>query len=278
MDGTCLGCRTETKLFASSGKRAKWCSKPCRIKHKERTPMTAEQKAQARERQRAIRVVVTGTCLRCNTAFARTTSKGGVRYGKYCSQTCNIRHRMEAGGNVGAQFKPLTQAEVQARAYRASLVEPEVRALRRIANWRPGLMHTVKPCRDCGAKAAGIGELKRRCTRCKIRKRERVRAKAHSLKRICKARRRALERGLHADRIDPIKVFDRDKWRCHMCGIKTPKELRGSYDDKAPELDHVVPLAAGGTHTWGNVRCSCRRCNRIKADKPFGQLGMNWAA
>jgi 5-methylcytosine-specific restriction endonuclease McrA len=281
-DGVCIGCGVETKVFASSGKRAKWCSRPCRIRNKERSPKTQEQRSRYNERKRAIRLVVSGTCLRCGNGFSRTTCRGGVRYGKYCSQACNVRHRMETGGNVGCQFKPLPEEEVQARAEanatRARLVTPEVKALRRIANWRPGLMRTVRPCRDCRVKTAGVGERKRRCLGCRSLKAEKGRAKAKSLKRIYKSRRRAIERGAHADRIDPIKVFDRDKWLCHLCGTKTPKHLRGSYDDKAPELDHVVPLACGGTHTWGNVKCSCRKCNRIKADKPLGQLAMDWAA
>jgi 5-methylcytosine-specific restriction endonuclease McrA len=59
-------------------------------------------------------------------------------------------------------------------------------------------------------------------------------------------------------------VLDRDGWRCQMCGVKTPKRLRGTFDDRAPELDHRVPMAMGGGHVWDNVQCSCRRCNAAK--------------
>jgi 5-methylcytosine-specific restriction endonuclease McrA len=37
-------------------------------------------------------------------------------------------------------------------------------------------------------------------------------------------------------------------------------------------LDHIVPLAKGGTHTWNNVQCTCRRCNAGKAAKVIGQM------
>lgn len=80
------------------------------------------------------------------------------------------------------------------------------------------------------------------------------------------------------DRIDPIKVFERDRWRCHICQKKTKRELRGSASKLAPELDHVLPIARGGSHTWGNVACSCRGCNRSKGSTPFGQLGLGFAA
>ena len=72
-------------------------------------------------------------------------------------------------------------------------------------------------------------------------------------------------KGIPNDRIveevDPLMVLARDRWRCQVCGIDTPPHLRGSFADNAPELDHIVPRAAGGEHSYKNTRCSCRRCN-----------------
>lgn len=83
--------------------------------------------------------------------------------------------------------------------------------------------------------------------------------------RVNKARRRARIKGAdQRDAIDPIEVCKRDGWRCQRCGAKTPKKLRGTIDDRAPEMDHVIPLALGGNHTWDNVQCLCRKCNREK--------------
>ena len=43
---------------------------------------------------------------------------------------------------------------------------------------------------------------------------------------------------------------------CHYCQRKfAPKELT---------MDHVVPLARGGTSTEGNIVPACRECNRDK--------------
>jgi 5-methylcytosine-specific restriction endonuclease McrA len=52
---------------------------------------------------------------------------------------------------------------------------------------------------------------------------------------------------------------------CHYCRKKfAPKELT---------LDHVVPLARGGTSTPGNVVPACRACNtEKKLDTPVDQL------
>jgi hypothetical protein len=45
---------------------------------------------------------------------------------------------------------------------------------------------------------------------------------------------------------------------CPLCGIAMTSKL-GQPNSK--HLDHVVPLAIGGTHTHGNVRIVCRTCN-----------------
>ena len=130
----------------------------------------------------------------------------------------------------------------------------------------------------------GIGERSRKCGGCSAaarragRKQWRRTANGKAKRRAEKSSRRAVERGVTADLIDPIRVFERDGWRCHLCGCKTPRALRGTYEDSAPELDHVIPLAANGTHTWGNVACACRRCNMKKGAKPIGQLLMSFAA
>jgi len=43
---------------------------------------------------------------------------------------------------------------------------------------------------------------------------------------------------------------------CHYCEKKfAPKDLT---------MDHVVPLARGGTSTQGNIVPACRECNRDK--------------
>lgn len=84
--------------------------------------------------------------------------------------------------------------------------------------------------------------------------------------------RRHRKRGVQCEVVDPFKVFDRDGWKCQLCGVLTPKSLRGSYHDRAPELDHILPLAAGGAHTYANTQCSCRKCNRKKWMTPLGQL------
>lgn len=66
-------------------------------------------------------------------------------------------------------------------------------------------------------------------------------------------------------------VFNRDRGVCYLCGGKcNPKDyvIRGGVfiaGDMYPSIDHVVPLVAGGRHSWNNVRLAHRLCNSIKS-------------
>ncbi len=77
-------------------------------------------------------------------------------------------------------------------------------------------------------------------------------------------RRRAKKYGGVFCSFDKKIVFDRDGWRCRACWIATPPERQGLKTHDAPELDHVVPLSAGGDHSIENTQCLCRSCNSIK--------------
>lgn len=43
---------------------------------------------------------------------------------------------------------------------------------------------------------------------------------------------------------------------CHYCGVK--------FSAKELTMDHIVPLARGGTSTQGNIVPACRSCNAAK--------------
>lgn len=52
---------------------------------------------------------------------------------------------------------------------------------------------------------------------------------------------------------------------CHYCNQKfSPKELT---------LDHIVPIARGGSSTKSNIVAACRACNQAKhLDTPVDQI------
>lgn len=46
--------------------------------------------------------------------------------------------------------------------------------------------------------------------------------------------------------------------QCQICRVQL---IAAPYQPASKELDHIVPLNVGGTHTIGNVRIICRSCN-----------------
>lgn len=60
-------------------------------------------------------------------------------------------------------------------------------------------------------------------------------------------------------RVPPVarrEVLRRDSHTCQYCG--STKKLT---------LDHVIPRAKGGTHTWENVVIACETCNHRKGNR-----------
>ncbi len=58
-------------------------------------------------------------------------------------------------------------------------------------------------------------------------------------------------------RLSRREVFARDRHTCQYCGL--------SKTDLT--LDHVVPRARGGGHSWENLVSACRACNHRKAGR-----------
>ena len=59
------------------------------------------------------------------------------------------------------------------------------------------------------------------------------------------------------------KVAKRDKNVCQLCGKKVNWKAHHNANDY-PSIDHVIPLASGGLHEWGNVQLAHRGCNTVK--------------
>ena len=107
----------------------------------------------------------------------------------------------------------------------------------------------------------------------KALKEARRKAKQSPSRKADKKRRKAMARGaLGGEAVDVTKVFERDGYRCGICGRKTLQSKRGTCHPRAPELDHIVAIALGGSHTYANVQCACRECNGAKGASALGQL------
>lgn len=87
---------------------------------------------------------------------------------------------------------------------------------------------------------------------------------------IVRHRRRARLRGVPADNVTLTDLMISQDFLCHLCGSALDPECRHP-DPMCPSLDHIVPLARGGTGLRENLAAAHLRCNVIKgAALPLG--------
>jgi HNH endonuclease len=66
-------------------------------------------------------------------------------------------------------------------------------------------------------------------------------------------------------------VVERENFICHLCGSKTSLDLKSPW---RLSLDHVLPIAKGGSNTVGNVLPAHRRCNQSRLDMTLEEFDL----
>lgn len=278
------------ELFLPYQKRSVVCSQDCRLVH---VANNSRAKWQTKDYPEI-------NCRICNTAF-----KPRQRNSKYCSRKCSSnkpKYRIVICIQCKDEIKRFSHRSRDAGLCCSrecgfkwqAFIKSEIRALRRIAeNNKPkpivdahvvGEIMAVKQiarrarasrlCKHCGeivySKYVSVHPTCRK-EYVSFKKEQYKQTDSYKqTKKAAKSRRKALERGARfADPIKPDFILERDKYRCYICGIKTPKNLRGTCEDNAPEIDHIIPLSKGGLHVESNLRCACRKCNGAKSDSVY---------
>lgn len=196
---------------------------------------------------------------------------------KYCSRRCGRLQRLASNPElVSAERERGRAAEKERKqsdpdrllmAARRELLK----TLRVLKSAKEAAEKAARVCVVCGCAISEVGGRRKYCGAQCYNKSE----VTQSVRRRSAAAHRGAKRGASAQRIDPIVVFESAGWRCQICLRSTPRSLRGTTSKRAPELDHIRPLSKGGTHTWDNVQCACRECNRWKSNKVvLGQAGL----
>lgn len=169
------------------------------------------------------------TCRKCGIEFRPKNS----RYTQYCSRACSF-------ADISAWF-------------RASAAKSDRSKV------------SFNKCLSCGKTYTKTTKTQRACADCTTL------LIGRDVRRMRRANKyhvtRAKRAGVHFEYFDQRVIFERDNWTCRICGVATPIEKRGTYDDDAPELDHIVAISSGGPHTIANSQCACRRCNRHKSNR-----------
>lgn len=218
-------------------------------------------------------------CVSCGATFPHV-QKGRGRKPRFCSERCR-GDRAKASRKAYLERRNLGVRKNKVPKRAPVMVDITCEQCKKKAAvekvWQGNRFCSVK-CRDdyhwALRKAQPVGI--RNCGACG----EPFNAKSvnhHYCSEACKYRvwypkKRAMRRARVVGNVDPLRVFDRDGWVCQLCGLPAPRRLRGTTDPKAPELDHILPLAMGGKHTYENTQCAHRSCNMAKGAKPQGQL------
>jgi hypothetical protein len=291
------GCGASLKVFASSGRTAKSCAdQKCRTREKPRkkaapkkqrprlrcvdcgAPIWAKsQRCKACYEGRRARPAEERECKGCGKIFKRNPKKGDAA--RYCSRACAFSHsktwrrkRERLPPRSRVWFRHCARCESPFVARRSEVVMCSKQCTFAASKEKRDRERAPKPPKPMALRC---------CLRCGVEFASQ-RAKRYCSKRCARYIRRKMEKALRrargrvvAERVSPRRVFERDGWRCQICGKATPSERRGSTRSNAPELDHRVPLSKGGAHTYANTQCACRACNGVKGNKTeAGQIAL----
>lgn len=228
-----MECRLCRGIFFAISNAAMFCSGRCKTKdwrsrNKERVAGYRRAARSSRPKhQKKVCSVYFNECHICSKLWASSRSS------MHCSVDCVM-----AAKRIEASQRDEKRHRMVARIVRCSQCD---------ASYCP--LYGCKPGRNAVCTA---------CAPDKKRADKRKYGKNHTA--------RARRYGVHYECFDITEVLARDGWICQICGIPTPQRLRGTCEPDAPELDHIVALAAGGAHTRDNTQCACRRCNGLKGD------------
>lgn len=236
-EGMCVICGR-----ALTSRQRVTCSKPCRTTRL----MASDAYRRAQLKRHTVR-----PCIVCGEDFA---SKHGEA--RFCPP-CNRCRRTRV-----AKPKPIRSARRRAAQ----------RRLKRAARGSSGRhVWTAGTCPVCAVPFVTNQPATVVCSpRCAKARSRRAQRQRHG--RIDIARKRARHFGVKYEPISRHRVFERDAYRCGLCGGQTDPTHRVPHSS-APTLDHVVPMSRGGSHTYDNVQCAHFECNWQKGadvvDEPF---------
>ncbi len=65
------------------------------------------------------------------------------------------------------------------------------------------------------------------------------------------------------------KIIARDEPPCHICGGAIDYQADDHLSPASFTIDHIVPLARGGSDTLSNLAAAHRGCNQSRYTKPL---------
>lgn len=155
------------------------------------------------------------------------------------------KHPLIECGGCGVRFAPqhpqTTCCSDRCRQYRDTY---------RAGGTPEHIMATVpRQCKDCGTTYSSPYAGQERCKPCK----------------------RKATRGRWISNKRRFTLYQRDKFKCHICNKKT--NINAHYlDSDYPTLDHLVPRSKGGSDEDYNLATCCRECNTLRGANELPML------
>lgn len=237
-----------------AGTPTRWCSTPCR-----RVADAARSRAYYANQPRKPQATLPDIeCAGCGVMFPPTGHQGGGPPQKWCTGACRARWKR-------ANDPTILERQRVRRGVRPARWREAERKLAKAAEGTHGGRTVLAsgPCSKCDTTfttRVPTGHTARFCsTGCAGKGSADARRRARQ-------RRRARERGAFVVDVSPQAIYERDRWTCQLCGQRILRTT--TYPAPlSPSIDHIVPLAKGGTHEPANVQAAHFLCNSRKGDR-----------
>lgn len=240
--GTTGICQQCGNVFIKAIGNEKYCSAECRTAANKESKRISD-----RERWHRTHIIEKRICTVCGAEFVpkRPTQET-------CSHKCYDKQR-----TIKQYCNGLTGEEREAYKRESKRKNLEKAMQARKANAKPPKERTwyTGTCKVCGKEFRTLNPAQVTCSK-ECGKRYSNARKQH---RIPKAQLIDKDITLEA-------LYRRDAGVCYLCGKLCDWDDRHGNIVGAnyPSIDHVIPIARGGLHSWGNVRLAHHGCNSAK--------------
>lgn len=197
-------------------------------------------------------------------------------YSNYTNSESKVKLKCNKCGNIFERYASCVRKNVTIRCFECEKIDTQKRKQkeRQIKEYNKHVEKEIKIainskqlilsiCKQCGNLF--IGDTLYCSNKC--------RNKNHENKKTRLRHERAKQNGEIDYTITLDKLIKRDNNICYICNRECNLNdytyngntfIAGNY---YPSIDHVVPLAKGGTHEWSNIKLAHRICNSLKKDK-----------
>lgn len=249
------------KAFETEQHGMKYCSDKCREEGKRIWQSQHPHYNRDMSRKRRGTVEYNKTCIICGRPF-KTTLPHQLTCSKECSvehshgrkrRTPEQEHERYIRRKYGTEAKRIEYLEEKERQAERDRIK---RAEAQKAEKKSRMLH--KGCVVCGKEFETYNPKQRTCC-----------AECSRKLRNARKQRRIPQSQMIDKDITLEALFKRDSGVCYLCGGQCDwADKNGQIvGDMYPSIDHVIPVAAGGLHSWSNVRLAHFRCNVNKSDK-----------